>query len=105
MRLGLSSYSYGWAVGTPGSRPVHALDELGLLDRCQEHGLRLLQVGDNLPLHTLDSARLARFLDRACAEGVELEEADGAAKRGGGAPLLLPADDGDDEEEEEDWWW
>ena len=73
MRLGLSSYTYGWAVGTPDGRPTRSLDELGLLDRCQEHGLKLLQVGDNLPLHTLDSARLARFLDRARAEGVELE--------------------------------
>lgn len=73
MRLGLSSYTYGWAVGTPDSRPVQPLDELGLLDRCQEHGLRLLQVGDNLPLHALDSARLVRFLDRSRAEGVELE--------------------------------
>ena len=73
MRLGLSSYTYGWAVGVPGHRPEQPLCELGLLDRCVEHGLKLLQVGDNLPLHTLDSARLARFLDRARAEGVELE--------------------------------
>ena len=73
MRLGLSSYTYGWAVGAPGHRPADPLCELGLLDRCREHGLQLLQVGDNLPLHALDSARLARFLDQAKDEGVELE--------------------------------
>ena len=73
MRLGLSSYTYGWAVGTPGRRPAQPLDELGLLDRCQEHGLKLLQVGDNLPLHALGPARQNRFLDRARDEGVELE--------------------------------
>ena len=73
MRLGLSSYTYGWAVGSPAHRPARPLDELGLLDRCQEHGLKLLQIGDNLPLHTFDAGRLARFFDRARAEGVGLE--------------------------------
>lgn len=73
MRLGLSSYTYGWAVGVPGHRPAQPLTELGLLDRCRDHGLKLLQVGDNLPLHSFDSARLGRFVDRARDEGVELE--------------------------------
>lgn len=73
MRLGLSSYTYGWAVGTRRHPPARPLDELGLLDLCREHGLKLLQVGDNLPLHNFDSGRLARFLDRAKADGVKLE--------------------------------
>lgn len=73
MKLGLSSYTFGWAVGILGHAPPHPLDELGLLDRCREHGIRLLQIGDNLPLHTFDEARLEQLATRAAAEGVELE--------------------------------
>ncbi len=72
-QLGLSSYTYGWAVGVRGHLPARPLDEHGLLDRCGEHGIRLLQIGDNLPLHTFDEARLNGFADRARSEGVRLE--------------------------------
>lgn len=71
MILGLSSYTYGWAVGrNDGAR---ALDENGLLDRCREHRVKVLQIGDNLPLHTFDEERLTRLAQRAQSEGVQLE--------------------------------
>ncbi len=73
MRLGLSSYTYGWAVGVPGHPPVRPLDEHGLLDRAGEQGIKLLQIGDNLPLETFEDARLARLAARAIGEGVQLE--------------------------------
>ena len=73
MILGLSSYTFGWAVGVRGHPPAHPLDEHGLLDRCREHGVKLLQIGDNLPLHTFDDARLNRLDERAAREGVQLE--------------------------------
>ena len=73
MILGLSSYTFGWAVGVPGHAPARPLDEHGLLDKCREHGIKLLQIGDNLPLHTFDSSRLNRLADRAAAEAVDLE--------------------------------
>lgn len=73
MVLGLSSYSYGWAVGARGDGLPGSLDEHGLLDRCAEHGLKLLQIGDNLPLHEVEDARVARLAERAGREGVSLE--------------------------------
>ncbi len=73
MKLGLSSYTFGWAVGVPGHAPARPLDEHGLLDHCVAHGVSLLQVGDNLPLHTFNDARLQRFADRAARDGVQLE--------------------------------
>lgn len=73
MKLGLSSYTYGWAVGVRAHKPPRPLDEHGLLDKCREHGLMLLQIGDNLPLHAFDTSRLAHFAARAAQEGVELE--------------------------------
>jgi 3-oxoisoapionate decarboxylase len=73
VKLGISSYTFGWAVGVPGHKPAHPLDEHGLLDKCREHGIQLLQIGDNLRLHTFDSARLERLAARAGNEGVQLE--------------------------------
>lgn len=73
MKLGLSSYTYGWAVGMPGHEPPHPLDEHGLLDKCHEHRVTLLQIGDNLPLHTFDRSRLLRLAERAAQEGIALE--------------------------------
>ena len=65
MKLGISSYTFGWAVGVRGYEPAKPLDEHGLLDKCAELGVKLLQVGDNLPLHTFDDARLTSFAERA----------------------------------------
>ena len=73
MKLGISSYTFGWAVGVPGHEPAHPLDECGLLDKARELGVKLLQIGDNLPLHTFDVARLNRLALRASNENVQLE--------------------------------
>jgi sugar phosphate isomerase/epimerase len=73
MKLGISSYTYSWAVGVPGHPPARPLDENGLLDKAREHGVTLLQIGDNLPLHTFDAARLDRLARRAAHEGILLE--------------------------------
>ncbi|HVK59788.1 MAG TPA: sugar phosphate isomerase/epimerase family protein, partial [Candidatus Kapabacteria bacterium] len=73
MKLGLSSYTFGWAVGARGQEAPRPLNEQGLLDKCGEHGVRLLQIGDNLPLHTFDEGRLDQLGKRAKKEGIELE--------------------------------
>ena len=73
MKLGISSYTFGWAVGVRGHAPARPLDEHGLLDKCREHGVKLLQVGDNLPLHTFSEERLNKFAARAERDGVQIE--------------------------------
>lgn len=73
MQLGLSSFTYGWAVTPPADAGHLPLDEHGLLDRCRELGVSLLQIGDNLPLHTFAPERLDRLASRAAHEGVRLE--------------------------------
>ncbi|HWN95822.1 MAG TPA: TIM barrel protein [Methylomirabilota bacterium] len=73
MKLGLSSYTFGWAVGVRGHEPARPLDEHGLLDKCRDLGVKLLQIGDNLPLKEFSDARLARLAERAVREGVQLE--------------------------------
>ncbi|HMJ90582.1 MAG TPA: TIM barrel protein [Candidatus Acidoferrum sp.] len=73
MKLGISSYTFGWAVGVRNSELAQPLDENGLLDRARDLCLKLLQIGDNLPLHTFDEARLARLAERAARERVQIE--------------------------------
>ena len=73
MRLGISSYTFGWAVGVTGHEPARPLDEHGLLAKARELGVDLLQIGDNLPLHRFDGTRLDEFAGHAASKGVRLE--------------------------------
>lgn len=68
MRLGLSSYTYTWAVGVPGSEPARPLTALDLLERARELGVRVVQFADNLPLGRLSDGELDALARRA-AEG------------------------------------
>jgi sugar phosphate isomerase/epimerase len=71
VRLGLSSFTYTWAVGVPGSEPEHPLSAGDLLERAAGLGVPVVQFADNLPLHASpDVDELAR---RARARGVDLE--------------------------------
>jgi sugar phosphate isomerase/epimerase len=72
MRLGLSSYTYTWAVGVPGFPPERPLSAGDLLDRAAHLGVPVVQFADNLPLHSrsTDIGGLAR---RARAGGVDIE--------------------------------
>ncbi len=73
MTLGLSSYTYGWAIGVPGHKPTRPMDEEDLLGRVAHHGLNLVQICDNLPLQRLSADRLERFARRAADDGVSIE--------------------------------
>ncbi|HEX7861972.1 MAG TPA: TIM barrel protein [Verrucomicrobiae bacterium] len=73
MKLGLSSYTYGWAVGVAGHMPAKPLDEHQLIEKVQAHGLKLLQIGDNLPLHTFSETRLNELGSAAAENGIDLE--------------------------------
>lgn len=73
MILGLSSYTFGWAIGVPGQMPAHPMDEQELLVHAHHHGVRLVQVCDNLPLLHLPADRLDRFAKRAADEAVAIE--------------------------------
>ena len=71
--LGISSYTYGWAVGVRGQEPAQPLDEIGLLEKARDFGISILQIGDNLPLETFDAARLANLALRARELDIEIE--------------------------------
>lgn len=73
MQLGISTYTYGWAVGTPASRPSPPLDEQHLLDYAHRMEVRLVQFGDNWPLHERTPDQLDALRTRAGREGIGLE--------------------------------
>lgn len=73
MRLGIGTYSYMWAIGFEGARPERPLSALGLLEKARQLGVRLVQVGPNLPLGALTSGELDAFVATAQEWGIELE--------------------------------
>lgn len=73
MRLGIGSWTYPWAVGTPGNRPAGALTAAGLVRRAVELDVPVVQVADNLPLDELPARELRDLRDLAADSGVTLE--------------------------------
>jgi len=71
--LGLSSFTFPWAVGLPGHAPAVPMDEQGLLHETGGAGLGLLQISDNLPLHSVGFERLERLARRAAGARIELQ--------------------------------
>jgi sugar phosphate isomerase/epimerase len=73
MKLGISSYTYTWAVGALGWAPEKPLDALRLVERTQALGLKLLQIADNLPVDALPSSRLRELKTAAKDADIEIE--------------------------------
>jgi len=73
MRLGLSSYTYTWAVGIPGSIPSKLLSAFDLVEKAEISGLSLVQIADNLPLETMNQSELTNLRKYAANKGVEIE--------------------------------
>jgi sugar phosphate isomerase/epimerase len=74
VRLGISSFTYSWAIGVPGyPAPSTPLDAAGLLDKAKRLGVRLVQIADNLPLHTLSAAQRQALRAQAQSSGIGIE--------------------------------
>jgi sugar phosphate isomerase/epimerase len=73
MRLGISSYTYTWAVGGPGYAPAHPMTATGLLERAAGLGVGVVQIADNLPLDRLSGLELSTLARRAAELGIDIE--------------------------------
>src|SRR5215210_1890042 len=73
MKLGVSSYTFGWAVGVKGFARSVSLNERDLLEIAARENIGVLQIGDNLPLHTIHQSTLADFGAAAEARKIQLE--------------------------------
>lgn len=73
MNLGLSTYTYTWAVGVPGHPPPQPLTALNLLLRADQLGVRVVQFCDNLPLTALSAGELDSVAAFAGEHGIAIE--------------------------------
>jgi sugar phosphate isomerase/epimerase len=73
MKLGLSSYTYTWAVGVPGSMPLKPLSAYDLVDKAAISGLKLVQIADNLPLEKMNKNEFIALEKYSTGKGVEIE--------------------------------
>lgn len=73
MRLGISSYTYTWAVGVPGSLPEKPLGICGLIEKAGSSGISLIQIADNLPLENLTQEELEELHEYALAKNISIE--------------------------------
>jgi sugar phosphate isomerase/epimerase len=73
MKLGINTYTFMWAIGFPGASPETPLSAIGLLDKARLLGVKVVQMGPNLPLDRLPEGELSPFILAAENMGVELE--------------------------------
>ena len=73
MVFGLSSFAFGWAIGTKGFTPQKPMTELELLQTTLKAGMTCLQMGDNIPLHMFSADRLEQFRTAVGQNNIRLE--------------------------------
>ena len=73
MKLGLSSYTFTWAVGVPSHLPARPLTALGLLERAAHAGVHVVQFADNLPLDALSAVELDTLQAYAEEHAIQVE--------------------------------
>lgn len=69
MRLGVGSYAFGWAVEHASPR----VDEQWVLAFARRHGVPVVQLADNIPVHSMDADRVDRLVHAAREAGIDLE--------------------------------
>lgn len=73
MRLGLSSYSFTWAVGVPGQMPEKPMSAFALVEEAARFGLPCIQIADNLPLHLQKTTSLDSLYKYSKEKNIEIE--------------------------------
>jgi len=73
MKLGISSYSFTWAVGAPGYLPPNPLSGTDLLNLAKSLGISLVQIADNMPLHLMTEEKLGNLVIQARELNIEIE--------------------------------
>lgn len=74
MRLGIGSWTYGWAIGVKGyPSPPKPLTTSDLIDRAREFQVDVVQIADNLRVHALSQSELLRLRNAASDSHIALE--------------------------------
>lgn len=70
---GISSYTYTWAIGVPGSEPANPMGVFGLIDKAVDLGVKYVQIADNLPLEDFRQKKLLDLRAYAQTRQVKIE--------------------------------
>jgi sugar phosphate isomerase/epimerase len=73
MHLGLSTYTYSWAIGVPGHQPENPMTLFQLIDLAFKHHLKVIQIADNRPLHLLSEEELDQLLAYSKDKEISIE--------------------------------
>lgn len=73
MRLGISSWAFQWLAGRPGHPPETPLTPLTLLDKATALGVQVVQIADNMPIHTYPHDVIHTFAEVAQAREIMIE--------------------------------
>jgi sugar phosphate isomerase/epimerase len=73
MKLGISSYTYTWAIGVSGYPLENGLTAQGLLEQAAALGVSLVQIADNLPLDSLPAREQAELAETASERNIQIE--------------------------------
>ena len=73
MQLGVSTYTFPWAVGVPGQIPAQPMSALTLLRYAANREIGAVQFGDNLPLHTLSDDVRRQMQEVAASQKITIE--------------------------------
>lgn len=73
MKLGISSFTYGWSIGVPGMLPAIRMNEIDLLRYANNFGVSCLQIGDNLPIHEMSATQQGKLKSEALKHDIRLE--------------------------------
>ncbi|HEX2395733.1 MAG TPA: TIM barrel protein [Bacteroidales bacterium] len=73
MQIGVSTYTYTWSFGVPGSEPKVKMTPYDLIRRASEFGIDCIQIADNYPLHQLTDTELHTLMEYAHQIGITIE--------------------------------
>ena len=73
MQLGISSYTYTWAIGIPGQMSANPMSAFELIQKAHDLKVGILQIADNIPLDMLDQEQQMELYLFAKHLGISLE--------------------------------
>jgi 3-oxoisoapionate decarboxylase len=73
MQSGISTYTYTWAIGAPGSAPEKPMTVFSLISKAADLKVDCVQLADNLPLNWLNKDEMSGILQYAKSHSINIE--------------------------------
>lgn len=73
MQTGISTYTYTWAIGVPGSEPEKPMTVFSLISKAAGFKVDCVQLADNLPLNWSDKEEMSHIRQFAQSHHIQIE--------------------------------